>query len=148
MKTNVIAKLGIGLLAIVTIAPSLSMTRATASEAEAPKARAGELELLLTAPRDPSLTHAPRDPHAVLRQIELNVALKQYEKVLTALEDADLQIELGPEEGELSDQQLAEWRTRQGRKQIVLRDFSQRLRAKIEFLIAEGIKAHAETRTK
>ena len=149
MKTNIIAKLSTGLLAaIITLGASLAVMRATAAEPETSKAPVAQLELLLTAPRDPSLTHAPPDPDAVLRQIELNVALKQYEKVLMELADTELKIDLGPEEEGLCDQQSGEWKRKQGLKVKILHDRSQQLRAKIEFLIAEGIKAHAETRTK
>lgn len=37
---------------------------------------------------------APRNPDAILTQIELNVLLKQYQKLLTQIEDAALQREL------------------------------------------------------
>lgn len=40
---------------------------------------------------------APLDPNAVVAQIELNVLLKQYEKLLTQVEEISLQHELGIE---------------------------------------------------
>jgi hypothetical protein len=82
----------------------------------------------------------PHRPNAVLREIDLNVALKQYEKVATAVEDTKLQIALGPEEEGLSDQQIAEWRTKQERKQALLEVAAKQLHAKIEQNVAEANK--------
>jgi hypothetical protein len=70
---------------------------------------------------------APRDPNFVLLQIELNVAIKQYEKVLMEKHEARLQGEMGPTETGLTDQQLKDWAIRAERKLMVLEKTSREL---------------------
>lgn len=59
---------------------------------------------------------APRDPNAVVRQIELNVAIKQYEEVLMEAHEARLQNETGTPETGLMDNQRKGWHVRAERK--------------------------------
>ncbi len=59
---------------------------------------------------------APRDPNVIVRQIELNVAIKQYEKVLMELHEARLESEIGPPETGLTDEDLKRWKARAERK--------------------------------
>ena len=62
---------------------------------------------------------APLDTSAALDQIELNVLLKQYEKVLTQLEDALLQRELESESisADASDEQKKQAKARQEKRE-------------------------------
>jgi hypothetical protein len=85
-------------------------------------------------------SHAPRDPNAIVRQIELNVTLKQYEKVFTEMEEAKLQDGLGPEESGLPKEKIAEWHDRRLRKMELLSRVSQELRARINNFINEANK--------
>lgn len=87
---------------------------------------------------EPKASLSSRDPSAVLREIDLKVALKQYEKVATQVEDIKLQTALGPEEKGLSDQQIMHWKDAQNRKQALLEIAAKQLRDKIEQLVAEA----------
>ena len=81
---------------------------------------------------------APRDPEVVLRQIELNVAIKQYEKVLLEAHEADLQRKLGPTETGLTDVQEKQWRGRAENKLKCLEDTAVFLRERISNLVSEA----------
>ena len=48
-------------------------------------------------------------PEAFLAQIRLNVTVKQYEKILTALYDTQLEFQLGPNESGLTSEQTKQW---------------------------------------
>jgi hypothetical protein len=65
---------------------------------------------------------------ALLRDIDLNVALKHYEKVLTAKYDAELQFALGPDQGELNAEQRDEWAKRTDQQVSLLERRAVRLR--------------------
>jgi hypothetical protein len=60
------------------------------------------------------------DPEEVLHKIELNVAIKQYEKLLTAKYEAELELSLGPADNDLNAEQREEWLKRSQRKYEVL----------------------------
>lgn len=81
---------------------------------------------------------APRDPSAVMRQIELNVAIKQYEKVLMEIHEARLQNEIGPAETGLTVELKKEWQDRVEKKLSYLEETSARLRAGITELVKEA----------
>jgi len=93
------------------------------------------------APPDFFILQAPRDADAVLGKIELDVALKEYEKVLTAKAEADLQCRLGPTESGLTEKQEQQWYNKQQEKRDILADVAERLRAQIRERIEEGNKA-------
>ena len=83
---------------------------------------------------------APRDPNVVVRQIELNVAIKQYEKVLMELHEASLQRVFGPTEMGLTDEQQKQWIVRAEKKQMYLEETSARLRQQIRSYVADANK--------
>ncbi len=83
---------------------------------------------------------APRDPDAVVRQIELNVAIKRYEKVLMEVYEARLQSEFGPPETGLSDEQEKQWKERAERKLMYLEKTSHELRLRIRDSVNEANK--------
>lgn len=94
----------------------------------------------LTEPQD-----SGRDPSAVVREIDLKVALKQYEKVAQQVEDTKLQTVLGTEEKGLSDQQIMQWKDAQNRKQALLEIAAKQLRDKIEQLVAEANRESSQS---
>lgn len=81
---------------------------------------------------------APRDPNVVVRQIELNVAIKQYEKVLMELHEVRLQRELGPTETGLTDEQQKQWAQRADDKLKYLVTTAADLRERIQSYVAEA----------
>ena len=81
---------------------------------------------------------APRDPEVILRQIDLNVALKQYEKALTDVYDARLQLEIGPTESGLTDDQTKAHRVRAEVKLKYLENTMLDLRARIAGYLKEA----------
>ena len=83
---------------------------------------------------------APRDPDAVVRQIELNVAIKQYEKVLMEVYEARLQSEFGTPGPGLSDEQQKQWKERAERKLMYLEKTSHELRLRIRESLDEASK--------
>ena len=83
---------------------------------------------------------APRDPDAVVRQIELNVAVKQYEKVLMEAHEARMQYEFGTPEPGLSDEQQKQWKERAERKLMYLEKTSHELRLRIREYVDEANK--------
>jgi len=84
---------------------------------------------------------AKLDADAVLGKIELEVALKQYEKVLTAEAEADLQCRLGPAESGLTEKQEQQWYDKQQKKRDILAAMADILRGHIRARIEEGNKA-------
>ncbi len=94
---------------------------------------------------EPEAALSSRDPSAVLREIDLKVALKQYEKVAPQVEDIKLQTALGPEEKGLSDQQIMQWKDAQNRKQALLEIAAKQLRDKIEQLVAEANRESSQS---
>lgn len=85
-------------------------------------------------PRDYS-PFAPLDASTVLRRIELKVATAQYEKVLTALYDA--QLTLRSPDTELTDEARKQADLREATKVKILEDLRANLREQIAELIAE-----------
>ena len=81
---------------------------------------------------------APREPFVILRQIELNVSIKQYEKVLMELHEASLQSEIGPTETGLTDEQQKQWMVRSERKLKYLENTAAVLRKRIHDYVAEA----------
>ena len=81
---------------------------------------------------------APRDATFVVRQIELNVAIKQYEKVLMELHEARLQYEFGTPETGLTDEQQKQGRDRAERKLIYLEKTAAELRDRIRKYVTEA----------
>ncbi len=81
---------------------------------------------------------APRNPDVVVRQIELNVAIKQYEKVLMEVYEARLQSEFGTPGPGLSDEQQKEWKDRAERKLVYLEKTSHELRLRIREYVDEA----------
>lgn len=73
-----------------------------------------------------------------MRQIELNVAIKQYEKVLMEIHEARLQNEIGPTETGLTAELQKEWQLRAERKLRYLQDTSAMLRDRITVLVKEA----------
>jgi tRNA A-37 threonylcarbamoyl transferase component Bud32 len=84
--------------------------------------------------------NAAMNANAVLRDIQLSVARKQYEKVMTEIEDAQRQLALGPDDSGLSKEKIAEWQDRQRRREQILVEESHALRAKIQLLLDEASK--------
>ena len=92
---------------------------------------------------------APREPEVIIRQIELNVAIKQYEKVLTGIYEARLQADLGPAESSLTDEQRKQWEVRAKWQVEHLENAATSLRKHIQDYIAEANKdAEAATKDK
>ena len=83
---------------------------------------------------------APLDPNVVLRQIDLNVAIKQYEKVLMERYEARSQLETGPTETGLTDEQRKRWEERAKNKLVYLEDAATTLREQIRSHVAEANK--------
>jgi len=83
---------------------------------------------------------APRDPNVVVRQIELNVTIKQYEKVLMEVYEARLQSELGPTESGLADEQRKQWDVRVRNKLMYLEKTTEELRERIRSYVSEANK--------
>lgn len=83
---------------------------------------------------------APRDPNVVVRQIELNVAIKQYEKVMMEKHEASLQYEFGTPETGLSDEQRKQCKARAERKVTYLENMSEDLRERIRKYVEEANK--------
>jgi hypothetical protein len=83
---------------------------------------------------------APRDPNVVVRQIELNVAIEQYEKVLMKRYEARLQLETGPAETGLTDEQRKRWEDRAKNTLVYLEDTAAVLREQIRNYVAEANK--------
>ena len=81
---------------------------------------------------------APRDANFVVRQIELNVAIKQYEKVLMEVHEAALQYEIGPAETGLTDVQQKEGKDRAERKLMYLEKTAAELRDRIRKYVTEA----------
>jgi uncharacterized protein YdiU (UPF0061 family) len=81
---------------------------------------------------------APRDPDAVLRQIDLNIAIKQYEKVRAELYEAEMQASLGPNETGLTDEQRKEWDNRAQRRIKLLLNTTADLQARIHDLVKQA----------
>jgi len=91
---------------------------------------------------------APRNADAILRQIELNVALKQYEKALTEIEEDRARSEISRAEIEMEMKQSESFE-KEGRAKLALMDLKVRamdlrlesLREQICRLISEADKA-------
>lgn len=81
---------------------------------------------------------APRDADVVVRQIELNVAIKQYEKVLMEAHEARLQLGIGPTGTGQTDEQQKEWYFRADRKVSLLEKTAAVLRNRISELVKEA----------
>jgi hypothetical protein len=81
---------------------------------------------------------APREPEFILRQIELNVAIKQYEKVLMELPEAKTELTMGPTETGLTDEQEKQWRGRAENKLRYLEETALNLHARISKLVNEA----------
>ena len=81
---------------------------------------------------------APRSPDVVVRQIELNVAIKQYEKVLMEVYEARLQSEFGTPDTALSDEQKKQWQIRAEKKLMYLEKTSHELRLRIREYVDEA----------
>ena len=81
---------------------------------------------------------APREPEVVVRQIELNVAIKQYEKVLMELHEARLQYEFGTPETGLTDEQQKQGKDRAERKLMYLEKTAAELRDRIRKYVTEA----------
>ncbi len=81
---------------------------------------------------------APRNPDAILTQIELNVAIKQYEKGLMEMHEASLQSEIGPTETGLTHEQQKQWKVRAERKLKYLEGTAADLRERISKLVSEA----------
>jgi hypothetical protein len=83
---------------------------------------------------------APRDPNVVLRQIDLNVAIEQYEKVLVERYEARMQLETGPTETGLTDEQRKRWDLRARNKLEYLENTATELRLQIRSYVEEANK--------
>jgi len=81
---------------------------------------------------------APREPNVIIRQIELNVAIRQYEKVLMETYEARLQYEIGPTETGLTDAQQKEWHLRAEKKLKYLEETAKVLQARIHDYVTEA----------
>jgi uncharacterized protein (TIGR03067 family) len=68
---------------------------------------------------------APRDPDAILHQIELNVALKQYEKALTEIEEDRVRREISRAEIEMEMKQSESFE-KEGKAKLALLDLKAR----------------------
>ena len=75
-----------------------------------------------------------------MRQIELNVAIEQYEKVLIERYETRKQMETGPTETGLTDEQRKRWEQRANDKEKSLENRATKLRLQIEAYIAEANK--------
>ena len=75
-----------------------------------------------------------------MRQIELNVAIKQYEKVLMEVYEARLQSEFGTPDTALSDEQQKQWQIRAEKKLMYLEKTSHELRLRIREYVDEANK--------
>jgi len=83
---------------------------------------------------------APRDPNVVLRQIELNVAIAQYEKVLVERHETHMQLETGPTETGLTDEQRKRWELRAKDKLAFLENTATELRQQIRSYVEDANK--------
>jgi len=81
---------------------------------------------------------APREPSVIIRQIELNVAIRQYEKVLMELHEARLQYEIGPAETGLTGVQRKEWSQRAELKLKYLDETAEMLRLRIHGYVTQA----------
>ena len=81
---------------------------------------------------------APRDANFIVRQIELNVAIKQYEKVLMELHEARLQYEFGTPETGLTDEQQKQGKDHAERKLMYLEKTAAELRDRIRKYVTEA----------
>ena len=81
---------------------------------------------------------APRDPEVILRQIDLNVALKQYEKAQMDLYDARLQYEIGTTDAAPTDDKSKAKQDRSRMKLKCLEENISYLRSRITHCIQEA----------
>jgi predicted RNase H-like nuclease len=86
---------------------------------------------------------APRDPDAVIQQIELNVLLKQYEKLLTQIGESRLEYELARLESNGTDKQKKEMDDRMQGKMMTLQKLLLNCRAQIQEIVGDA-RAKAE----
>ena len=91
-------------------------------------------------------SYNPHEPEVILRQIELNVALKQYEKVITEEYEMHYLVDSRPQEGEKTKEEVEEWRMKQNRKRDTLQEMAESLRERITKCINDARKEEAVIR--
>jgi hypothetical protein len=83
---------------------------------------------------------APRDPNVILRQIELNVAIEQYEKVLVERHEVRVQLQSGPTETGLTDEEQKRWELLAKHKLAFLENTATELRQQIRSYVEDANK--------
>jgi hypothetical protein len=83
------------------------------------------------------------DVREMLNQLELNVAMKQYEKILTARYEAELERSIGPADSGATGEQKAAWIERSEIRCKVLDDWANRLQEEIRFRV-KALNAYAK----
>ena len=97
-------------------------------------------------PVEKTSTPAPSDPDAILRKIELAVLTKQYEKVLTAAHEADLERRLGPNNSDQTSDQTKQWKERLERKCNILTEVAADIRNRIQILSHQQYRIESDKR--